>query len=96
MPDNLDEYDTVFLVYPLWWYTIPKPVEAFLKSYDFSEKTVIPVVTHGGSGTGKSIEDIKAVCGGTVADDPLKIYCGDVPSCRERVAEWLKAGNSTD
>ena len=91
MPDNLDEYDTVFLVYPLWWYTIPKSVETFLKSYDFSEKTVIPVVTHGGSGAGKSIEAIKAVCNGTVVDNPLKVYCGDVPSCRESVAEWLKA-----
>ena len=89
-PENLDVYDTVFLVYPLWWYTIPKPVEAFLNHYDFSGKTIIPVVTHGGSGAGKSIEAIKAVCGGTVVDDPLEICCGDVPNCRERVTEWLK------
>lgn len=90
MPDDLDEYDTVFLVYPLWWYTIPKPVEAFLKNYDFTGKTVIPVVTHGGSGTGKSLKDIKAICNGTVLDDPLEIYCGDIPSCRENITAWLK------
>ena len=90
MPEDLDGYDTVFLVYPLWWYTIPKPVEAFLSSYDFSEKTVIPIVTHGGSGAGKSVEDLTAICNGTILTDPLEIYCGDIPYCRESVAEWLK------
>ena len=90
MPENLDGYDTVFLVFPLWWGTIPKPVEAFLKSYDFSGKSVIPVVTHGGGGAGRSIEDIKEACVGDVKEEPLEIYCGDIPYCRERVTEWLK------
>lgn len=90
MPDSLDGYDTVFLVFPLWMYTIPRPVETFLTSYDFSGKTVIPVVTHGGSGTGKSIEAIKAICGGTVVEETLEIYCDDVPYCRERITQWLK------
>ena len=90
MPENIDEYDMVFLVFPLWWNTIPKPVEAFLNSYDFSGKSVIPVVTHGGSGVGKSIEDIKDSCDGTVVENPLEIYCDDIPYCREHVTEWLK------
>jgi len=90
MPENIDGYDMVFLVFPLWWNTIPKPVETFLNSYDFSGKSVMPVVTHGGSGAGRSIEDIKAACGGTVAEKPLEIYCGDIPYCREHVTEWLK------
>ena len=90
MPENIDGYDIVFVVYPLWWHTIPKPVEAFLSSYDLTGKTVIPVVTHGGGGSGESVEDIKAVCSGTVVENPLEVYCGDIPYCRERVAEWLK------
>lgn len=90
MPENIDGYDVVFLVFPLWWNTIPKPVEAFLNRYDFSGKSVIPVVTHGGSGAGRSIEDIKEACGGTVVEKPLEIYCGDIPYCREHVTEWLK------
>jgi len=91
MPENMDGYDMVFLVFPLWWNTIPKPVEAFLNSYDFSGKSVIPVVTHGGSGAGKSIEDIKDACDGAVVkEEPLEIYCGDIPYCRDRVTEWLK------
>lgn len=90
MPENIDGYDMVFLVFPLWWNTIPKPVEAFLNRYDFSGKSVIPVVTHGGSGAGRSVEDIKEICGGTVEEEPLEIYCGDIPCCREQVTEWMK------
>ena len=80
----------VFLVFPLWWDTISKPVGAFLYRYDFSGKSVIPVVTHSGGGAGRSIEDIKKVCSGPVAKEPLKIYCGDIPYCREHMTEWLK------
>ena len=90
MPESIDEYDTVILIYPLWWNTIPKPVETFLNQYDFSDKTVLPVVTHGGSGVGKSVRDIKAVCNGMVIEDPLAIYCDDIPYCREQVTEWLQ------
>lgn len=90
MPENIEEYDMVFLVFPLWWNTIPKPVEAFLNSYDFSGKSIIPVVTHGGSGVGRSVEDIKDACEGIIVEKPLEIYCDDIPYCRERVTEWLK------
>ena len=90
MPETIAEYDTVFLVFPLWWNTIPKPVEAFLDSYDFLGKSVIPVVTHGGGGAGRSIEDIKDACNGIVTEQPLEIYCDDIPYCRVQVTEWLK------
>lgn len=90
MPEAIEEYDTVFLVYPLWWWSIPKPVETFLTSYNFSGKTIIPVVTHGGSGAGECVKDIEALCDGRVIDTPLEVYCGDVPDCREYVTQWLK------
>ena len=91
MPESIDEYDTVFLVYPLWWNTIPKAVEAFLKNYDFSGKTVMSIVTHGGSGVGKSLEDIRNACNGSISENSLKIYCDDIPYCRESITEWLKS-----
>ena len=49
-----------------------------------------PVAAHGGCGAGRSVEDIREICGGTVAEEPLEIYCGDIPYCREQVTEWLK------
>lgn len=90
MPESLAEYDTVVLVYPLWWWTIPKPVEAFLRGYDFSGKTILPIVTHGGSGAGDSLADIKAICSGAVTGNPLTVYCGDTPYCRDSVSLWLE------
>lgn len=90
MPENIEEYDTVFLVYPLWWWSIPKPVVTFLTNYDFSGKTLIPVVTHGGSGAGESLKEIKTLCDGKVINTPLEVYCGDIPYCREDVTEWLR------
>ena len=48
--------DVIFLVYPLWWNTLPMAVEGFLKQYDLTGKTLIPIVTHGGSGIGESLK----------------------------------------
>lgn len=58
---NMDEYDVVFLGYPIWWGRAPKIVYTFLESYDLSGKTIVPFCTSGGSGMGG--EDIlKAAC----------------------------------
>lgn len=48
-PENVDAYDVIFLGYPNWWGDMPMPLYTFLESYDFSGKTIIPFVTHGGS-----------------------------------------------
>ena len=48
--DSLEEYDTVFLGFPIWWYVAPTIINTFLESYDFSGKTLIPFATSGGSG----------------------------------------------
>ncbi|HBV51148.1 MAG TPA: flavodoxin, partial [Clostridiales bacterium] len=47
---NMEEYDTVFLGFPIWWYVAPTIINTFLESYDFSGKTIIPFATSGGSG----------------------------------------------
>ena len=47
---DLDQYDTVFVGFPIWWYVEPRIVDTFLERYDFSGKTVIPFATSGGSG----------------------------------------------
>ena len=49
---DLEQYDTVFVGFPIWWYQAPRIIETFLESYDFSGKTVIPFATSGGSGMG--------------------------------------------
>lgn len=57
---NVDEYDTIYLGYPIWWGTIPKIILTFLDNYDLSGKTVIPFCTSGGTGISQSERDLKA------------------------------------
>ena len=48
--ENLAQYDTVFIGFPIWWGAVPRVMMTFLESNDFSGKTIIPFCTHGGSG----------------------------------------------
>ena len=63
---DLDQYDTVFVGFPIWWYVAPTIINTFLEAYDFSGKTVIPFATSGGSGMGKTLEGLKKSCSGNL------------------------------
>ena len=64
--EGMDDYDTVFVGFPIWWYVAPSIVRTFLESYDFSGKTLIPFATSGGSGLGKTLEQLKPLCPGAL------------------------------
>lgn len=59
---NMEDYDTVFIGFPIWWYVAPTIIKTFLESYDFSGKTIIPFATSGGSEMGKTVEVLKPLC----------------------------------
>lgn len=89
LPD-VSQYDRVVLVYPVWWGTIPSAVKSFLQSEDLSGITLYPLITHGGSGAGNSVEDIQAVCGADVSGNSLEVFDDEVIDAADVVAEWLK------
>ena len=60
--ENMDQYDTVFLGFPIWWSVEPRIVDTFLERHDFSGKTVIPFATSGGSGIEKAERSLKSHC----------------------------------
>lgn len=60
--EGMDQYNTVFVGFPIWWYVEPRIVDTFLECYDFSGKTLIPFATSGGSGIGKAEQSLKAHC----------------------------------
>lgn len=62
--DNMEEYDTVFVGFPIWWYVAPTIINTFLESYDLTGKTIIPFATSGGSGMGKTNEKLLPSCKG--------------------------------
>ena len=59
--ENLDQYDVVYVGFPIWWYTAPTIINTFMESYDFKGKTVIPFATSGGSTIEQACKDLKAI-----------------------------------
>ena len=57
--ENMDQYTTIYVGFPIWWYTAPRIINTFLEQYDLTGKTIIPFATSGGSGMGNSGEDLK-------------------------------------
>ncbi len=90
LPD-LSTIDTVFVGYPSWWGTMPMAMFTLFETYDFKGKTLIPFITHEGSGFGKSVKDLKALNPQSKILDGLAIRGRSVndSSTREDIQEWL-------
>jgi flavodoxin len=87
--ENIQSYDVVFIGYPIWWGTIPRPVVTFLSEYDLAGKTIVPFATHEGSGLGQSVGDITKLCPQSTVKDGLAVRGGNVRNARNEVASWL-------
>lgn len=59
---NMADYDTVFIGFPIWWYVAPHIIHTFLESYDFTGKTLVPFATSGGSGMGRTVDELRKLC----------------------------------
>lgn len=85
--DNMDDYDTVFVGFPIWWYVAPHIINTFLESYDLTGKTIIPFATSGGSGIGKTNERLAPSCKGAKLMDG-KVFKGSVG--HQELAAWVE------
>ena len=83
--DNMDQYDTVFVGFPVWWYREPSIIDTFMESYDFAGKTIIPFATSGGSGLGDSYKNLQALAPGA------KVINGErfpASASEEKLKDW--------
>lgn len=64
--ENMGEYGVIYLGFPIWWYVAPTIVNTFLEEYNLEGKTIIPFATSGGSGMGKTNEELAPSCKGAV------------------------------
>lgn len=87
---NPTQYDTVFLVYPVWWGTIPMAVTSFLEQVDLSGITLYPIATHGGSKESRSVDAIREACNADV-QNAICVFDDDVPTARAALGEQIKA-----
>ena len=86
----IKDYDTVFIGYPMWWYTFPMIICTLFEKYDFSGKTVIPFNTHMGSGDGGTYETVKELCPKSKVLPGLPVEMSDAErGVPEKISRWL-------
>lgn len=89
--ENLNNYDTIFIGYPTWWYDMPQVLYSFFDEYDFSGKTIIPFNTHNRSRFSGTIETIQDLApDASVITDGFTISENDVPEAESEINTWLE------
>ena len=83
-------YDTIYLIYPIYWGTFPVHVFTFLEMYDFSGKTIIPIATHEGSGFGASEVDLRKLLPNSTIKQGTAIFGSEVNACEDILKELTK------
>lgn len=85
---DMSAYDKVFVGSPNWWQTISPPVISFLSQSELSNKTIIPFITHGGGGLGRSAEDIATLCPNAKVLKSIVVYGADVSAARKQYSTF--------
>lgn len=86
--ENMEEYDTIILGYPIWHGQAPRIISTFLESYDFSEKTIIPFCTSHSSGIGSSADNLHELCPDSVNWMEGKRF--EAGTMKETMENWLE------
>ena len=84
---NIGEYDVIFIGFPIWWYVAPTIINTFLESYDFSGKTIVLFATSGGSGFGKTMEELRGSVSDTTVIKEGRLLNGK--QSKEELAAWV-------
>ena len=86
--EDMDQYDIVFLGYPIWWGEAPRIVSTFVESYDFSGKTIIPFCTSGSSGIGSSASNLEQFVSGATWLEGRRFNGSD---SKDTIMEWVNS-----
>lgn len=90
--ENLDSYDVVLVGYPNWNADLPMPLYTFFETYNFAGKTIIPFVTHGGSGFSDTVDTIKELePDAEVISEGLSVSRNDVANAQADIKKWIDA-----
>lgn len=84
--ENMEQYDIVFIGYPIWWGEAPRILSTFVESYSFSGKTIVPFCTSGGSGVGSSAKNLESLTSGATWLSGSRLTGGE---SRSSVVEWI-------
>ncbi len=85
---DIEQYDTIFVAFPIWWYVAPTIINTFLEQYDLTGKTIVPVATSGGSGMGNTNKELANSCKGATLKDGKRFSAGVSES---ELKEWAES-----
>jgi len=88
--NNLDDYDTVYIGFPIWYRGLPVLVAKFVKSFDFSGKKVVPFCTNDEGSFGTSILELTSFAKGALVKQGLAIHGSKVNNCDEQIIKWME------
>lgn len=86
---NPEDYDVIFVGYPMWWYTTPMIIRTFFDAYNFSGKTIVPFNTHAGSGDGGTYREIAQMEPDAVVPEGLAVWGSEAGAAEETVKNWV-------
>ena len=84
--ENMNQYTTVFIGYPIWWGDAPRIISTFMEQYDFSGKTIVPFCTSGGSGIDSSAANLEQLTNGAAWLSGKRLSGSD---SQDTVMEWI-------
>lgn len=89
--ENFDEYDVIYVGYPIWNSDLPPIINSFLEQYNFDGKTVVPFCTHGGSGlAGTPATIANKLPNSNVIQNGFTLSRRNMESAPSEVASWLQ------
>ena len=83
---NMEQYDTVMVGFPIWWYQEPMAVDTFLESYNFDSKTIIPFCTSTSSSIEQSMTSIQNICPQATVLEGLRLQQAN----ETEIDQWLQ------
>ncbi len=86
---NIENYDVIFVGFPIWWYVAPTIINTFLESYNFSGRKIILFATSGGSGFGKIVEELKGSVDSSATIQEGKLFKGNVS--KAELSSWVES-----
>lgn len=89
LPENLEDYDVIFLGFPNWWGDMPMALYSLLDQVELSGKTIVPFVTSGGSGFSSTIRTIESLESNATIQEGLALQNSSAAGAQEQVDEWL-------
>lgn len=88
---DINEYNVIYLGFPIWWYVAPTIVNTFLESYDFSNKKIVLFATSGSSGFGNTINELRESVDISTSIEEGRVFRGIISL--ETVKKWINSIN---